>query len=105
MSEYDNCMRQINAIKDREREAAERIKADRAELAAQRCNNKLLRAERDQLREALGMMEVQQQEVAKALRLEPSDDSVYLHYQIMAVLDALQDRISSGSAAQRNEGA
>ena len=44
----------------------------------------------ERLREALGMAEVQQQEVAKALRIDPTGDSVYLHYQIMAVIDAVR---------------
>lgn len=52
------------------------------------------RAEVERLREALGMAEVQQHEVAKALRIEPTGDSVYLHYQILAVLDA----VSTGPA-------
>ena len=47
-------------------------------------------AERDQLREALGMAEEQQREVAKALRIDPTGDSVYLHYQILSVIDAVR---------------
>ena len=53
-------------------------------------------AELTALREALGMAEHQQHEVAKALRLEPTGDSVYVHYQIMAVLDALRASLERG---------
>lgn len=52
------------------------------------------RTEVEQLREALGMAEVQQREVAMALRIDPTGDSVYLHYQILAVIDA----VSTGRA-------
>ena len=53
-----------------------------------------LRAEVERLTkardEALGMAEEQQREVAKALRIDPTGDSVYLHYQILAVIDAVR---------------
>lgn len=71
------------------------LRAENTRLRDEVSDLDALRAERDQLREALGMAEVQQHEVAKALRLEPSGDSVYLHYQIMAVLDAVRLSLSA----------
>jgi hypothetical protein len=59
-----------------------------------------LRAEHDQTREALDMLKHQQHEIAKALRLEPVSDSAYLHYQIMAVLDAVRGVPSAGTGRE-----
>jgi hypothetical protein len=58
-----------------------------------------LRAERDQLAEALGMADHQQHEVARALGLELACDSVFRHYAILETIAVMKRRDPSAGTA------